>query len=105
MKFEYNPTIFHNAILDSGRGYFRRFREFYPGVVLVTPQEVEQAASTEIDFGQWCFERDRFLLSGKFGKFCKTKSAILLVESDEITIPGTDKTLNLLVKLAKLSFP
>ena len=81
----------------SGRGYFRRFKEFYPGVRLVSPCEVESAASMYIDPNEWAFDRDEFLWDGTPSRLCPSPKGIVLIESEEVTVPGTNISLNLMV--------
>ena len=65
--------------------------------MLVTADEVETAANKYVDPLDWAFERDQFLLAGNPSRFCPSREAIVLIENEEVTVPGTNLTFNMMV--------
>ena len=79
-----------------GRGYFRRFRNFYPGAIIVSADEKRLSVMQMTKLVEWAFNRDMYLMESH-DKFCTSPKAIVLIEPLELNSPNDDLGLKVLV--------
>ena len=81
-----------------GRGYFRRFRSFYPYATIVSVDEKRLISMKSTQLTDWAFERDRYLIE-TYESFCTSTKAIVIVEDFELNAPNSDITFKLIVSM------
>ena len=86
----------------SGRGYFRRFRSFYPYATIVSVDEKRQRQMQMTKLVDWSFERDRYLVETYDG-FCTSTKAIVILEDFELNALNSDIGFKLVVSMEYVS--
>ena len=79
-----------------GRGYFRRFKAFYPNAQIVSIDEKRSRQQELTDFVLWSFHRDQYLME-THNSFCTSTKAIVIVEAFDVTAPNSDICFKLIV--------
>ena len=76
----------------------------HPHVVYGTVASLKDFAMQAISVPDWSFERDRMIMESAFGRLPCSEDAVILVEVEELCVPQTDKSFNVIVRHDFISF-